>query len=108
METNAALRRALSVGADLRTQDRAKLSIAQIDRLALLDEIDRLTRSERYAWKNTHEIDAERVRFLGALDGIRRLPLDAPDDQWRSMALNLVGEGLSGEPSSPSASSDPK
>lgn len=41
-DQNVALRRALSVGADLRTRDRAKLSIAQIDHLALMDEIDRL------------------------------------------------------------------
>lgn len=38
------LARALSVGADLRTRDRAKLSIAQIDHLALMDEIERLAR----------------------------------------------------------------
>lgn len=42
----------------------------------------------------------ERERLRVALEGIRDLPSGVHDELWRSMALNLVGEALSGESNS--------
>lgn len=54
------------------------------------DEIKRLTDSERYAWKNTREIDAERMKFREALQSIA-------DESYNDSAQIKARRALSAE-----------
>lgn len=66
---------------------------------ALVAAVEELRKSERYAWKNTHNLDGERMRFRAALEEI------ASSKQYidpRAIAIGALSE------SSDSAEAKPK
>lgn len=67
-------------------------------------DVDRLQQSERYAWKNTREIDAERMKFRKALEELHA-KLGGQRELMRSELIEFIDLALG--PESPvSASGD--
>lgn len=75
-------------------------------RSALSAGVETIRKSERYAWKNTHNLDAERMKFRRALEELHA-KLGGKKELMRSELIEFIDLAL-GPESPDSASGEPR